>query len=363
MTGPELVPNNYKLQHALGVAIIGCGYWGSNYVRVFSELPGARVVAVCEQRTERLLELAPRFPGVYLTTSFEDAIRHEGVDAVVICTEASSHYALVRRAMLAGRHVLVEKPITTASVQARELAELADATGKVLMVGHTFIYNSGIRKVKELVDQGHHRVYYLYACRTNLGPVRRDVNALWDLATHDIAIFNYLLESTPEWVSAIGAKVLRNCREDVCFLSLGYKRGVVGHIHVSWADPNKARELAVVCSDRRIVFNDLNGLEQVRIYEKGIGPMAGEPLSFGEYALQIRDGDIIIPKIEIREPLKEQCRHFVECVRQGGRPLTSAWEALQVLRVLEAAECSMKSKGAQIEVAGEESYATSENAA
>src|SRR5438067_5759347 len=146
--------------------------------------------------------------------------------------------------------------------------------------------------------------------RTNLGPIRRDVNAVWDLATHDIAIFNYLLDSVPEWVSAVGGKILRNCREDVGFVCLGYPHNVLGHIHVSWADPNKTREVVAVCSDRRIVFDDLNGREQVRVFDKGVRAVPTEPLNYGECQLQIRDGDILSPVVEASEPLKNQCRHF-----------------------------------------------------
>ncbi len=347
---------------ALGVAVVGCGYWGMNYVRVLSELREASPVVVCDQQPERLREVSRRLPTACLTTDFDEAISRDNVEAVIICTDATTHYSLVRRCLAAGKHVLVEKPITTAAHQAEELAVLAQSTSMVLMVGHTFIYNPGVRKVKEFIQDGS-QIYYLYAHRTNLGPVRRDVNALWDLATHDIAIFNYLLDAEPDWVSAIGAKVLRNCREDVGFISLGYGMGVVGHIHVSWADPNKAREVVVVCSDKRIVFNDLNGLEQVRVFEKGIRPFYDEPLSYGEYRLQIRDGDILSPKVEVREPLKEQCRHFIECVRTGTRPLTSGWEGLNVLRVLEAAEHSMKLRGVQVDIVKHPCYASERAAA
>ncbi len=346
----------------LGVAVVGCGYWGMNYVRVLNELPEARAVVVCDQQPERLREVSRRLPTASLTTDFDEAISRDDVEAVIICTDATTHYSLVRQCLAAGKHVLVEKPITTAAHQAEELAVLAQSTSTVLMVGHTFIYNPGVRKVKEFIQDGS-QIYYLYAHRTNLGPVRSDVNALWDLATHDIAIFNYLLDAEPDWVSAIGAKVLRNCREDVGFISLGYGNGVVGHIHVSWADPNKAREVVVVCSDKRIVFNDLNGLEQVRVFEKGIRPFSDEPLSYGEYRLQIRDGDILSPKVEVREPLKEQCRHFIECVRTGTRPLTSGWEGLNVLRVLEAAEHSMKLRGVQVDVVKHPCYASERAAA
>jgi len=246
--------------------------------------------------------------------------------------------------------VLVEKPLAATSKDAEDLMHLAEERGRVLMVGHTFLYNAGIRKVKEYIVAGTHRIYYLHACRTNLGPIRRDVNALWDLATHDVAIFNYLLGCSPEWVSGIGARVLRNGQEDVGFVSLGYPDGVVGHIHVSWADPNKAREVVVICSDKRIVFNDLNGLEQVRVFEKGVSSLPVEAANFGEYQLQIRDGDILSPKIEATEPLKEQCHHFLHCIATGSQPLTSGWDGYNVLCVMEAVDRSIQSKGAQVEV-------------
>jgi predicted dehydrogenase len=334
---------------ALRIGVVGCGYWGMNYVRIFNELPHASVVAVCEKRLDRLEEVVRRGPGVHLTTELDELLESD-VDAVVICTEATTHYTIARQCLLAGKHVLVEKPITTAVEQAEELSRLAQVCSKVLMVGHTFVYNAGVRKVKECIRRDQSRIYYLHACRTNLGPIRHDVNALWDLATHDIAIFNYLLDNLPEWVSAIGVKVLRNCREDVGFITLGYQDGIVGHIHVSWADPNKAREVVVVCSDKRVVFDDLNALEQVRIYEKGIRPADDEPLNYGEHRLQIRDGDILSPKIPISEPLKEQCRHFLECCKDGHRPLTSGEEGADVLRVLAAVDESVMAKGARIEV-------------
>jgi predicted dehydrogenase len=219
------------------------------------------------------------------------------------------------------------------------------------MAGHTFIYNSGIRKIKDYVDQGEvGRVYYIYSSRTNLGPIRHDVNALWDLAPHDVAIFNYLLDSVPAWVSAIGARVLKNRREDVGFISLGYPNGIVGHIHVSWADPNKVREVVVVGSDKRIAFNDLNPIEQVRIFEKSVWADEEEASSYGEYHFLVRDGNIISPRIEVSEPLKNQCTHFLDCVARGGRPLTGGREGRDVVRVMEAIDRSLKRGGAPVKV-------------
>jgi predicted dehydrogenase len=342
---PELAPAN-----TVGVAIVGCGYWGMNYVRIFSELPDSRVVAVCDQRPDRLQEVARRFPGVYVTSQVDDAAAQPGVDAVIVCTEATTHYNITRRVLSAGKHILVEKPLTTSVVEAEELIGLAESKSVILMVGHTFVFNSGIQKVKEYMRRGDGRVYYIHARRTNLGPIRRDVNALWDLAPHDIAIFNYLLDSTPEWVSAVGGKVLRNCREDVGFISLGYPGNILGHIHVSWADPDKAREVVVVKGDSRIVFNDLNGVEQVRVFEKGVSTVESEPLNYGEARFQIRDGDIISPRIEPSEPLKNECRHFLECVRLGQHPISGGIEGRDVVRVLEAVNRSIQRKGLQIEI-------------
>ena len=347
---------SHPMTQPVGIAVIGCGYWGMNYIRIFNELVDSRVVAVCDQSPERLKEVARRFPGVSLTTQIDDAVSLPGVDAVVVCTEATTHFHVARRLLLAGKHILVEKPLTTIAAEAEKLIDLAESNSAILMVGHTFVFNSGVRKVKEQMQKGDGRVYYLYARRTNLGPIRRDVNALWDLAPHDIAIFNYLLDSTPQWVSAVGGKVLRNCRDDVGFISLGYPENVLAHVHVSWADPDKAREVVVVKSDKRIVFNDLNGIEQVRVFEKGVSPIEQEPLNYGEFRFEIRDGDIVSPHIEPVEPLRNQCRHFLECVRTGRRPISGGVEGRDVVRVLEAVNRSIESKGLQVEVESKGEY-------
>src|SRR6267378_7901319 len=340
----------------VGIAVVGCGYWGMNYVRIFNELVDSRVVAVCDQSAERLKEVSRRYPGVYLTTEVAAAASQPGVDAVVVCTEATTHFNVTSRLLLAGKHILVEKPLTTIAADSERLIELAESNSAILMVGHTFLFNAGVRKVKEYMQKSDGRVYYLYARRTNLGPIRRDVNALWDLAPHDIAIFNFLLDSTPQWVSAVGGKVLRNCRDDVGFISLGYPDNVLAHVHVSWADPDKAREVVVVKSDKRIVFNDLNGVEQVRVFEKGVSTLEEEPLNYGESRFEIRDGDIISPRIKPTEPLKNQCRHFLECVRLGQRPVSSGVEGREVVRVLEAVNRSIECKGQQIEVERNDHY-------
>jgi predicted dehydrogenase len=332
-----------------GIAIIGCGYWGVNYVRVFGEMPDAKVLVVCDTKANRLDEVRRRFPDVTVTTDVDAALTTPGVEAVVIATNARTHFDLSRRALLAGKHVLVEKPLTTHSEDASALIELGKERKRLLLVGHTFLYNAGVRKVKEFVDQQH--VYYLYAQRTSLGPIRRDVNALWDLAPHDIAIFNYLLGMEPDRVSAVGVHALHSKRADVGFISLTYPGGVVGHVHVSWADPNKVREVVVVCSDQRIVFNDLDPLERVRIFNKGVKvDRTEEPIGFGEYLFQLRDGDITSPAIPVSEPLKNQSGHFLHCVRRGEIAFTDATQGMAVVRIMEAIDESVAQNGVPVEI-------------
>jgi predicted dehydrogenase len=334
---------------SLGVAIVGCGYWGVNYARVLGELPDTHVAVVCDAHERRLEEVGRRFPGLALRTSLDEALAMDGVEAAVVATPASSHADVTRACLEAGKHVLVEKPITTVAGEADELGELAEKRGLTLMVGHTFIYNAGVTKVREQLQSGDAGdVHYLYARRTALGPIRHDVNALWDLAPHDISIFNYLLGCRPEWVSAVGSQPLGTRRADVGFVCLGYPGGVLGHVHVSWVDPAKVREIVVVGSRQRIVFNDLDANERVRVFDKGV-VRKSEPETFGESFL-LRDGEIVSPVVKATEPLKEQCSEFFEAVRSGRPPTTDAQFGADVVRVLEAIDRSLELRGAPIDV-------------
>lgn len=335
----------------INVAIVGCGYWGVNYVRVFSELPASRVMVVCDVSEDRLRLLRGRSQLVSTTTNLEEILANKWIDAVVVATPTSSHFSIAQQCLLAGKHVLIEKPLTARVGESEKLIETAARLGRVLMVGHTFLYNSGVRKVKQIVsDADFGKVYYLHATRTNMGPIRHDVNAIWDLAAHDIAIFNYLLDARPQWASAVGARVLGNGREDVGFVTLGYPQGVIANVHASWVDPNKVRELVVVGSQRRVVFDDLNNLERVRIFEKGVAPAELEADSFGEFRLLVRDGDIISPHVEASEPLRELCKHFLDCVEQNQQPMTDGWNGLEVVRVLSAIDQSLARTGTPVEV-------------
>jgi predicted dehydrogenase len=247
--------------------------------------------------------------------------------------------------------VLVEKPMALDVGACDALCDLAEASGRILMVGYTFLYNAAIRKMKEcMAPDQFGSAYYLHATRTNLGPIRQDVNAFWDLAPHDIAIFNYLLDEQPQWASAVGTCVLRTSRADIGFATLGYANDVVGNIHVSWADPNKVREVVAVGSHRRVVFNDINDAERLRLFERGVSVGDTVAESYGEFKLLVRDGDIISPKIQPGEPLKNQCAEFVEAISSGRQPLTNGRFATGVVRALVAITASMQHRGTAVEV-------------
>jgi len=338
----------------VGVAVIGCGAWGRNYVRVLRELPQARVDVVCDASAERLEVIRQAFPDVRLVSSVDEAVATPGVEAAVVCTPASSHRAVAQHCLRVGLHTLVEKPLTTCTEDADALIAAAAEAGLVLMTGHTFLYNAGIRKAREYVQSGAlGRVYYLYSRRTNLGPIRHDVDAVWDLAPHDVSIFNFVLGRRPEWVSAIGACVVSENLPDVGFVSLGYPGGVVAHAHVSWAEPNKVRELVIVGSDKRVVVNDLDALERVRVFDKGVARAPAEGSTYGEFRLLLRNGDITSPMVEMTEPLKEQCIHFLASVRSRATPLTDGRMGRDVVSVMEAIGRSIIAGGEPVEVAGE----------
>ena len=336
----------------ISIAVIGCGSWGINYVRVFSEIPDSKVLLVCDISEGRLRVVRERYPLVGTTTNWEEALTNKWVDAIVVATNATSHFQVARQCLLSGKHVLVEKPLATTVADVEALIQTAEERKVILMVGHTFLYNAGIRKVKELISTNDFgRVYYLHATRTNMGPIRDDVNALWDLASHDVSIFNYLLDEQPEWVSAVGSQRLSNDRHDIGFATLNYPGGIIGNIHASWLDPNKVREVVVVGSKRRIVFDDLNNIERVRIFEKGVSPAELEADSFGEFRLLVRDGDIISPWVETSEPLRNEASHFLECITTGKPPFTDGRNGLEVVRAMSAIDESLRQNGAPVKVA------------
>lgn len=328
------------------IAQIGYGYWGPNLARNFSQLPGAELTYLVDANPEAL-DKARRLYACQTTTNFADVLKDTTVDAVVIATPARSHYELAKTALLAGKHVLVEKPLAMSVAEGRDLVTLAAARDLRLMVGHVFEYNPAVRYIRAAIQAGElGEVYYLYSRRVNLGRVQSDVNALWSIAPHDISIALHLLDQMPEAVSCQGASCLNGQVEDVIFLTLHFPGNVLCHVHASWLDPSKTREMTVVGSRRMIVYDDVSTEGKVRIYDKG-AYRKGDPI-YGEFQYKLHSGDIWIPRIDMREPLQEECAHFVECVRTGARPLTDGENGLRVVSVLAAGQRSLNAGGTKV---------------
>jgi predicted dehydrogenase len=334
----------------LRVGVIGCGYWGKNYVRVLEELPETKLMGIADKVPANLEAISRKFPFVNVHPDHTALINNPEVDACIIATTASTHFEIAKDAIARGKHLLIEKPLALETDECEELTRLAEAAGTILIVGHTFLYNDAIRKMKELLQEKESgKVYYLTARRNHLGTIREDVSALWDLAAHDVAIFSYLMDADPISVSAVGGYYLREDREDVCFISLRYPNNVIGHIEVSWVDANKIREVVAITGKRRIVFDDLNNLEVVKVFEKGISLDQGVE-SFGEFQYLLRDGNIFSPKIDRREPLKTQCLHLVACIEGKEKPLTPGQSGTMNIRTLQAAVKSMAQNGNEVKI-------------
>jgi predicted dehydrogenase len=332
----------------LQVAVIGCGHWGPNHIRNFASHQHAQVVSCADLDPSRLQLVRELFPSVETTDDVQQILTDPRVQAVVIATPTVTHFDLTKRALAAGKHVLCEKPLATASDEAGELRALARDTSRVLMVGHVFLFNAGIVKLRDLVASGDlGRLYYLHATRTNLGPVRQDVDCVWDLATHDISIFNSLLGSVPVEVSASGTQFLQDGRADVAFITLTYPEKVLANIRVSWLDPKKVRQITVVGEQKMVTWDDMASGVPITIYDKG-APREPFYTTFGEFQLVTREGNMVIPKVPAGEPLGAQTDYFIACVRAGRIELSGPSDGLQVVRVLEAITKSMAAQGAPV---------------
>ena len=333
-----------------GIGVIGCGEWGPNHLRNFSALPNAAIVAVADAREVRLQRVMAQYPGAAACRGGEELLQVPGLDAVIVATPAVTHYSIVREAILANKHVLCEKPLCTRVDEAEELLKLAHERNVRLMVGHVFLFNAGIRKLKDVVLSGTlGPIFYLVSRRTNLGPIRADVDAIWDLASHDISIANFLLDGVPSEVSAVGKGFLRESVADVGFITLQYLSGIVANIHVCWLDPKKVREITIVGGARMATWNDLATVGPVMVFDKSV-VTSREYSDFGEFQLLAREGDITIPRVQSEEPLRTQARAFIQALDTGEVTLGDARHARDVIRVLTAAQESLRSRGAPVQV-------------
>lgn len=330
----------------LRFALIGCGHWGPNYARLLQAHPQTRLEWASDLQSQRLDQLVKRYP--HLRTTPDSAhLLEQDLDAVIIASPASSHYALCKSALERGLHVLCEKPLTLKTSESQELCDLAQAQNRQLMVGHTFLFNSGILELKKYLESGLlGELYYMTSQRTNLGPIRQDVNAIADLATHDISILNYLLQGMPDAVSAQGQSFLQNDVADLAFLTLKYQQ-VMAHIHVSWLHPVKERRMTLVGSKKMVVWDDMNAFEPIRIYDAEVKQ---EPYyqDFGQFQLLPKHGDTLIPRLQLQEPLKAVLDEFVSCLQEKRPSYSDGPFARGVVQTLEALQHSLKHQGQSV---------------
>lgn len=333
------------------LAVIGAGYWGPNLIRNFSQVPGTRVAYVCDLDPAKLSPLSSQYPTLTTTRDYNDALRDPAVDAVVIATPVSTHRALALDALNAGKHVLVEKPLAATAKTASEIAALARGRGRILMVGHTFIYNPAVAKVKQLIERGTlGEIYYIDSARVNLGLHQFDINVIWDLAPHDVSIILYWLGQRPVRVSARGNSYTQDAIEDVAFITLEFQNKVMAHIHVSWMSPAKLRRTTIVGSRQMVVYDELEAMEKVKLYDSGVETLQLNQETRAELQRIYRVGDVLSPRLDVVEPLRVECAHFVECIRDGKTPRTDGDAGVAVVQVLEAATQSMRLGGQTIEI-------------
>ena len=329
------------------VAVIGAGGWGKNHIRNFHEIRSARLKTICDLNEKLLAGYRAAYPGVGTSTSSAQVLADPEIGAVVIATDAPSHYRLASEALAAGKHVLVEKPMTLAPGEAEDLVRRADAAKRALMVGHLLEYHPSVLKLKEYIDRGAlGRIRYMYCQRLNLGVVRKDENAWWSLAPHDVSVILFLFGAEPVTVTAQGQAYLQAGVEDVVFAQLKFADGRMAHIHVSWFDPHKVRTMTVVGAEKMATFDDMDPAEPIRLYDKGVD-VGGSVVAY-EQSLALRSGDVLIPRVPGGEPLRAECLHFLECIEKSQPPRSDGRDGLRVVRVLEAGQRSLKAAGAPV---------------
>ena len=336
------------------VAVIGAGHWGPNLIGNFHNHKSSEVSWVIDRDEKRLESVRTRFPEVKTSTDMQDAFDDSEVDAVVIATPTTTHFDLAAGALRAGKHVLVEKPLADSLEKSIELDAIAREVDRVLMVGHIFVYNAAAQLAKQYITNNElGRIYYLSMVRTNLGPIRVDVNAAFDLAAHDISLASYWLDSEPLSVTATGGSWINKGIEDAVFATLRYPEDVLVNLHASWLNPRKTRDITVVGERRMLTFDDVNPSEPLRIFDKQVEDERDHvPFvdSFSSFRMIVREGDIIVPRVQMGQPLQTECNHFLDCIAEGTKPLSGGAEGISVVRTLEAVSRSMREKGREIEL-------------
>jgi predicted dehydrogenase len=333
----------------MNIGIIGCGYWGPNLIRNFGMLDGVNIVAASDLRAERLKFIGKMFPNIkLLTTDSKEILEHKDIDAVIIATPVSTHFPLGMEALENGKHLLLEKPMTATSEQAEALINKAAQKNLILMVDHTFIYTGAVRKIKEVITNGElGDIYYFDSVRVNLGLFQHDINVIWDLAPHDVSIMDYLLDKPARSISATGIAHFDSDIENIAYISVGYDSHLIGHIHVNWLAPVKVRKTLICGSRQMIVYDDVEPSEKVKIYNKGVDYIKNREDVY-DILVQYRTGDMMSPKIELTEALNLVSKEFISAINESRTPLTDGQAGLRVVRILEAANQSLKQGGKAI---------------
>ena len=332
------------------VGVIGYGYWGPNLVRNFATSGKTTLAMVCDLHSKRLAQAQLNYPGVKVTTDYREVIADPGIDAIAVATPVSTHFPLVMAALQAGKHVLVEKPLTSSAEEGRRLLEEVEKRQLVLLVGHTFTYTGAVRKIRELIHSGElGLIWYYDSIRVNLGMFQHDVDVIWDLAVHDLSILDFVLDAKPLMVSATGMCHVAGRRENVAYLTLFFDHNLIGHINVNWLSPVKVRQTLIGGSKKMIVYDDLEPSEKIKVYDRGITVSKTDEQRY-QILVDYRTGDMWAPWIDRTEALKTEVRHFAACIEEGSRPLTDVRVGLRVVSMLEAASQSMKENGKPIKL-------------
>src|SRR5712664_4345338 len=336
------------MKSQVSVGVVGCGYWGPNLIRNFRQLPDCNLKLMCDTSESRLAHLKSLYPEVEGHKDYDHVLNGAGLDAVIIATPVRSHYAMAKASLLAGKHTFIEKPMASSAEECEELVHIADEKGLVLMIGHTFLYSPAVRKIKEIVDRGDiGDIRYISSRRLNLGLFQKDINVAWDLAPHDISIILQLMDEFPIRINCQGNAHITPGIEDVTSMSLTFPNNRFATIQNSWLDPRKVREMTIVGSKRMVVYDDVASLEKLRVYDSRVD-VPPHYDTFAEFQYAYHYGDMYVPYIKQEEPLKIECQHFLDCIRQGLTPLTNGEQGLKLVKILEAASSSLKRNGASV---------------
>lgn len=329
----------------LNVAVVGCGYWVPNLIRNFNQIPECNMKMCCDLDDQKLKRIESLYPNIKVTNRIEDILEDESIDAVAVATPVFAHKEIGIQCLEHSKHVMIEKPMASSSEECLALIESAERNNKVLMVGHTFEYTAAVNKIKKIVDSGElGDILYVSCVRVNLGLFQPDINVVWDLAPHDISIILYVLEKLPNAINSQGRAHFKPDIEDVANVTLNFPNGTIAFLHDSWLDPAKIRKITFVGSKKMLVYDDINPNEKIKIYDKGVDVPPYYD-TYAEFQFSYRYGDIYTPKLDEYEPLREECKHFLDCIETGQTPRSDGYSGLRIVSILEAANKSMRNGG------------------